>query len=283
MSPSEKHPLIASTWTSESLPRTPSAVSVEHSRHELKQRDKSRSSFYAVFNARATSSRRSECVSSRALSLPIESSASPLCPHEEPRTPPRAVDLVLSPRGGAGTFDAPRSPLWTPPADRQRPPWLRRAARAASSPPETSAETLDDLWPVTELRRARTRAAGLIRRPEEHQLAPTRDRATPPEEPLPPRVLRHAPKGTTPHHGAPPGPSRDPSPDPSTPRRSEDHHSASGDLGDPKNASIPREPASEPQDPIAATHHASPPRRTRKRRRQMRRDPADRSAGNRVR
>jgi hypothetical protein len=93
-----------------------------------------------------------------------------------------------------------------------------------------------------------------------------------------PAALRHAPKGRTPHQGAPPGPSRDPFPSPSTPRRSEDHLSASTCLNDPKTASTYRELASEPQDPVATTYHAPTPRRTMKRRRQVRRDPADRAA-----
>jgi hypothetical protein len=279
VSPPEKHPFIASTWTSESLPRAPCAVSVEHSRHELKQRDKSRSSFFAVFNARATSSRRSEGVSSRALSLLLESSASLFCPYEEPRTLPRAVDLDLTPKGRVGTSDAPQSPFGS-----HLPtiiaPWLRRAAWAVSSLPETSAETLDDPWLVTRLRRARPQAARpppSLRRAKElgrRETAPRlrRNRC----HPLAPR---HTPRGTTPHLGAPPGSSRDPSSDPSAPSRSEDRSGASRYLGDPKTTATPREPASEPQDPIATTLHAPASRGTTRRWRHMRRDPAGCSAG----
>lgn len=79
MSPPEKYPLIASTWTSESLPRTPCAVLVERSRHELQQNDMSQCLFFAVLSVRATSSRQSEVVTSPVLSPLLESSASPLC------------------------------------------------------------------------------------------------------------------------------------------------------------------------------------------------------------
>lgn len=46
---------------------------------------------------------------------------------------------------------------------------LRGAARTDASLPETSAETLDDPWPLTEVRRPRPRAADSLRRSEEHQ------------------------------------------------------------------------------------------------------------------
>lgn len=55
----------------------------------------------------------------------------------------------------------------------------------------------------------------------------TRDRAAPPEEPLPLTASHRAPKDTTPCRRAPPGPSWDPSLDPEAPRRSEDHLVAS--------------------------------------------------------
>lgn len=93
-----------------------------------------------------------------------------------------------------------------------------------------------------------------------------------------PVARRHTPKGATSHQGAPPGPSWDPSPSSSTPRRSEDRLGASRYVGDPKTTSPPRELASEPQDPVASTIHAATPRRTTKRRREVRRDPADRAA-----
>jgi hypothetical protein len=79
VSPPGKYPLLASTWTSESLPRTPSAVLVERSRHELQQNDRSQCLFFAVLSVRATSSRQSEVVTSLVLCPLLESSASPLC------------------------------------------------------------------------------------------------------------------------------------------------------------------------------------------------------------
>jgi len=82
MSPPEKHPLIALTWASECLPQTSSTVLVKHSRHGLSFRDKSRSVTFAVFDVWATSSRRSEVVTSHALSPLLEYWASFICPRQ---------------------------------------------------------------------------------------------------------------------------------------------------------------------------------------------------------
>lgn len=141
-------------------------------------------------------------------------------------------------------------------------PRLRRASRANASPLETSAETLDDPWPLAGLRRPRPRAADPLRRSEEHH---RRADARP----------RHASRGTAttrrlgaaprraPHRAdpAPPDPSRDPSSDPSTPPRSEDHRDAS--------RACLRAPG-----PHRSTNHATAPRRAMKRGRWMRRGPA---------
>jgi hypothetical protein len=104
-------------------------------------------------------------------------------------------------------------------------------------------ETLDDLSPAAELRRSPRRAADSPRRSEEHQRSPTRDRATPPERPLPwaaavaphPEGQDAPPKGS--HHRTLSGPllrHLNHRSDPKTtsaphesPQRSEDHLSAS--------------------------------------------------------
>jgi hypothetical protein len=53
----ERYPLIALTRTSESLPRASRAVLVERSRHGLRTVTPSRHAPFAVFDARAASSR----------------------------------------------------------------------------------------------------------------------------------------------------------------------------------------------------------------------------------
>lgn len=99
--------------------------------------------------------------------------------------------------------------------------------------------------------------------PRSTEARPTRDRATPPEEPPPPTDPTPHPEGhNTAPWQAPTDPSRDPSSDPSTPQRPEGHPGASSCSGHPKTAKTTREPASEPQDLIAATFSAPPPRRT---------------------
>lgn len=66
---------------------------------------------------------------------------------------------------------------------------LARASACAS------VETLDDPWPEGELRRAQPQAASRPKRPEGHRGRPTRDRAAPPEEPLPLRSTAPYPEG----------------------------------------------------------------------------------------
>jgi len=201
VSPPVKHPLIASTWTSESRPRAPCAVLVEHSRHELEQHEKSHGLSYAVFNTRVTSSRRSEVVSSLALSLLREYSASPLCPHEEPRARQRPRSPRPDPEGQdrrssmhiEARLEASRRPSPTP--------WLRRASRtdkARTRPPRrrltSSGRRPGSEDPDLELPTRSGAPRSTIDRP-------TRGRATPPEEPLPPGDSAPHPEG---RHTAPP-------------------------------------------------------------------------------
>jgi len=253
VSPPEKHPLIASTWTSESRPRAPCAALVERSRHGLEQYDESHGLSFAVFNTRVTSSRRSEVVSSHALSLLREYSASPFCPHEEPRTRQHLDSLGLPRREGPGSsmyiearLEASRRPS-TNPLGSEEP---RELTSARTRPPRRRLTTPRP-WPSSEdLDLERPTRSGAPRSTIDR---PTRDRATPPEEPLPPSDPARHPEGCyTAPRWAPPDPSRDPLSDPSTPPRSEDHRGASISAGHPKTTEASREPASEPQDPIAA-------------------------------
>jgi hypothetical protein len=135
--------------------------------------------------------------------------ASPFCPYEEPRALPRAVDLDLTPRGRVKTFDASQSPFGSLPPTIYRPCWLRKAVRAVSSLPETSAETPHDPWPVTGFRRTLPQAASPHRRPEEHQhradarpRRASRGTAAAPWRCAMPRRTRHL---TIEHHLAPRG------------------------------------------------------------------------------
>jgi hypothetical protein len=81
----------------------------------------------------------------------------------------------------------------------------------------------------------------------------TRDRATPPEEPLPPDDSAPHPEGYhTAPPWAPPDSSRDPSSDPSTPPRSEDHRGASSN---PTVRRRPRPLASLPPSPRTPPQH----------------------------
>lgn len=141
-------------------------------------------------------------------------------------------------------------------------PWpaasLKRARRRAADPPSraedlfdeparardrTSMETLDDLSPAAELRRTPQRAADSPRRSEEHQRSPTRDRATPPERPLPwAAVVAPCPEG----QAAPP--------------KGSHHRTLAGPFfrhlnhrGDPKITSAPHEPPGRSEDHLSAS------------------------------
>lgn len=108
-------------------------------------------------------------------------------------------------------------------------------------------ETLDDLSLAAELRRTPRRAANSLRRSEEHQRSPTRDRATPPERPLPwaaavaprPEGQDAPPKGS--HHRTLSGPFF----------RHLSHRS------DPKTASAPHEPPRRSEDHLSASRACS--------------------------
>lgn len=189
----------------------------------------------------------------------------------------RAPTPSTSPRRATPrVLDAHRSPLGshqTPSATSQ----LRRASRTTSGQVGTSVETIDDLW--SSGRAPKSLASRLPTRPSAPRSTGLRRLETAP------RLrrdrfclqLRATPRGVSPVTLASPDLSWDSSPDPSTPSRSEDRLDASRRRGAPKTTMSFREPVSEPQDPIAATHATSPSRRTLRRRRHMRRDPADRS------
>jgi len=159
-------------------------------------------------------------------------------------------------------------------------PWLRRASRTDSSPHETSAETLDVLWPSAGLRRPQPRAVDPLRRSEEHhRQADARPRHTS-RGTAATRRLGATPRGVP--HRATLGATRslagpfarpfDPAAIRRSPRRLEQLRPSEDDRG-PSRACL-RAPG-----PHRSTNHATPPRRTMKRGRRMRRGPADRSAG----
>lgn len=214
-----------------------------------------------------------------------------------PSTSPRRV--------GTGAFDAHRSPLGShplafgrsvsseepqelPPVCR-RPPWThgRRAQAARLRAPRSSSSSHQEVASAPPWKRLTTsdRQVGLRRTsPRSCRPAPAlrgapasrrretasrfrRDRCRLP-------APRDTPRGVTCHQRAPPCPSGallQTLLDPELVRRPP---GVSRRLRAPKSASSPREPASKPQDPAAATHHAPSPRRTMKRRRHVRRDPA---------
>jgi hypothetical protein len=160
------------------------------------------------------------------------------------------------------------------------PPWLRRASRTDSSPHKTSAETLDVLWPSAGLRRPRPRAADPLWRSEEHhRQADARPRhasrgtvATRRLGATPRGVPHRATLGATRSLAGPFTRPYDPAVIRRSPRRLEQLRPSEDDRG-PSRACL-RAPG-----PHRSTNHATPPRRTKKRGRRMRRGPADRSAG----
>lgn len=121
-------------------------------------------------------------------------------------------------------------PAWKPPADRHQPLGSeepRGLTPARTRPPRRRVTTSDRRPKSEDLDLELPTRSGAPRSTFDRT---TRDRSTPPEEPLPPDDPAPHPEG---YHTAPPwaptDSSRDPSSDPSTPKRSEDHFGASSD------------------------------------------------------
>jgi hypothetical protein len=137
-----------------------------------------------VFNVRATSSRRSEGVSSPVLCPLLEYSASSLCPHEEPRTHQHPASQPPRPEGhGDDRYNASK-PVWRPSTSHRPALRLRRAVSSVSDSRQTSVETFDDLWLDTKPRRVRHQAAASPQSPEGLLSEPARARVTLPRKRL---------------------------------------------------------------------------------------------------
>jgi len=146
---------------------------------------------FAVFNVRATSSRRSEVVSSPVLCPLLESLASSICSRGSHDLCIESEARRPTPKGLASIARAPTNRdraevVSSPDATSQ----LRRASRTASSLRLTSSGRVCVLWPASRSRRTARRAAGRSPRLRRAVVGvPTRARVSVPGEPPPPSSL----------------------------------------------------------------------------------------------